>query len=119
MNILLSGDDCIYEFQNQYYVRNYGKVLIDRYLSVFDYVYLAWRTRNVKSEASLGQYNIPIDKRAKVIGIPFFQGPIGYARVYHKLRKRINDIPFNDISLAILRLPSNTGFSVFCSSCSN
>ena len=83
-----NGDDCIYEFQNQYYVRNYGKVLIDRYLSVFDYVYLAWRTRNVKSEASLGQYNIPIDKRAKVIGIPFFQGPIGYARVYHKLRKK-------------------------------
>lgn len=112
MTILLSSDDYVYLFRDHYYVRNFGKVLIDRYLSVFDQVYLVWRTRLVKSEESLGQYTIPMDERVKVIDTPFFQGPIEYTKVYHELKRRINRISINEISLAIFRLPSNIGFVV-------
>ena len=112
MTILLSGDDYVYHYQGNFYVRAFGKALIERYLSVYDKLFLMWRTKEVGTEGALGQYNIPVDKRVTVIKVPFFQGPVEFAKEYLKIKKTVNKLPIKDISLAIFRLPSNTGFVV-------
>ena len=112
MNILLSGDDYVYKYRGYFYVRAFGKVLIDRYLSVYHHVYLMWRTKIVSTKESLGYYDIPVDSRVKVIEIPFFQGPMEFVKEYLKIKNAIKSLSNTDISLAIIRLPSNTGFVV-------
>lgn len=112
MTILLSGDDYVYHYQGDFYVRAFGKALIERYLLVYDKLYLMWRTKEVGTEGALGQYNIPVDGRVTVVNIPFFQGPVEFAKEYLKIKETVNKLPIKDISLAIFRLPSNTGFVV-------
>lgn len=111
-NLLLSCDDYIYSKNGIYYVRDFGNVLIFRYLNVFDGIILLWRTKKIQENESLGIYTIPIvDNRIKVVPIPFFRGPIQYLSHLLSIYKVIIYNKEN-YSCAIFRLPSTIGFLV-------
>lgn len=113
MRITLAGDEYCCRIGNDFYISAHSQTLINRYLSCFDVVNVAFRTRNVSSPDELGKYNIKVtDRRIHMCYIPFFQGPKQYAKVYFKVRKMAMKA-IENCDLAILRLPSTTAFAVW------
>jgi len=110
MKALISCDEYIYSYNGNYYVREFGKVLFNRYLNVFETVRLVLRTKIVASPEELSTFNILLDNsRIEVIEIPFFQGPKEYAKKYFSVQRVIKS-SYRDCDIAILRLPSTIGF---------
>lgn len=110
MTVLVACDDNCYSFDGHYYLRFFGHTLVERYLTTFDKVLFAVRTKQVCSKDELGIYNIPIDnERVTIVPVPFFQGPKQLSKVvcsvYKIARKTVCKC-----DLAILRLPSPTAF---------
>lgn len=102
--LLLSCDDYVYCYQGKYYARTQEKFdFYQRYLRVFDKLRLV--TRCVYEE-TLGKSRVALeDKRIDYIPIPFFSGPIQYAKKYCKIERIICNIT-TGCDAAILRLPS-------------
>lgn len=111
MNLLLAADEYCCCYNGDYYVSETGQTYIRRYLSVFDNVHVAFRTRFVEREEDLGKYCHKItSENVCFSSIPFFQGPKEFVRKYfsvmNSLKKGIQKCDF-----AILRLPSTTAFA--------
>lgn len=110
--LLLSGDEYIYQYNGQYYLREFGHVLISRYLCVFDNVKVAFRTKVVTTKTDLEEYYFPVnDNRIQVFQIPFFRGPKEYAQNYFKINKVFKQ-SISECNVAIIRIPSTIGFAI-------
>lgn len=110
--LLVSCDEYVYLFNGQYFLREFGNVLLSRYLNVFDKIRFAVRTKIVYSETELEIYNIPVtDDRIEIYPIPFFQGPKEYAKKFFQIKRASKKIT-EKCDAAILRVPSTIGFVV-------
>lgn len=111
MDLLLAADEYCCFFDGDYYVSETGLTYIKRYLMAFEKVTVAFRTQLVYSKEDLGKYRHKIgDRNVAFIPVPFFQGPMQFAKKYFEVMKVLkNDIKGCDF--AILRLPSTTAFA--------
>lgn len=102
--LLMSCDDYVYCFKGKFYARNQDKYdFYQRYLRIFDELRLT--TRCVYEDA-LGQSRVLLDDpRIEYVPLPFFSGPMQYAKVYFKIGKALGHIT-DGCDAAILRLPS-------------
>lgn len=101
----MSCDDYVFYNQGKYYARTQEKYdFYQRYLRVFDKLRLA--TRCV-CEDTLGKTRVSLDDdpRIEFVPIPFFSGPVQYAKKYFEIGKVIDNIT-DGCDAAILRLPS-------------
>lgn len=102
--LLLSCDEYIYEHNGRYYAQSQDWYeFYQRYLRVFEELRLVTRC---KHENTLPTKRIPLDldKRIEFIGLPFFQGPKEYAKVYFKIGSILKNIA-TGCDAAIIRLP--------------
>lgn len=112
MKVLLACDDYCFSLNGKFYLREFGLILVKRYLSEFEYLRLAIRTKYVNSEDELREYNCEIDTNAiEVYPIPFFQGPLEYLQQYWTINRRLKNVT-TGCDTCICRLPSTIGFSV-------
>lgn len=112
MRVAISCDEYCAKVGNKYYLRDFGQVLVKRYLNVFDKVRLIVRTFEKDNVVSCGKFKYEVtDKRVEIYPIPFFQGPVQYLKCYVKVQKAVKN-SLDGCNLAILRLPSTVGFSV-------
>lgn len=110
MTLLLSGDEYCALFNGQYYVKNTGRIFIQRYLTAFDKIVVAFRSKKVSRKEDLGKFNILVeDERVRFIDIPFFQGPTQLLEKHKAIKKAIKDSS-GECDFAIFRLPSATAF---------
>lgn len=102
--ILLSCDDYVYCFEGKYYARTQEKYdFYQRYLRVFEQLRLVARCVN---ENSLGKSRVLLnDPRIEFIPMPFFSGPMQYAKKYASIGKALKHIT-DGCDAAVLRLPS-------------
>lgn len=107
--LLVSCDEYAFQYNGKYYLKEFGSILVKRYLSVFDKVIFAVRTKEVDSENKLGIYNIPIDDRVGILAVPFFQGPKEYAKKYFEVKNALKNCG-EKCDAAIFRIPSTIGF---------
>lgn len=113
MKVLITIDEYCYRLNNEYYLNSLGELFIKRYLAVFDEIFLALRTKDVKSKNDLGMFkHLLQDNRVKIVPFPFFQGPRQYAKVYFKVQE-ISLKAAKDCDISILRLPSTIGFAIW------
>lgn len=102
--LLMSCDDYVYCFKGKFYARNQDKYdFYQRYLRIFDELRL---TTRCVYEDTLGKSRVLLDDpRIEYVPLPFFSGPMQYAKVYFKIGKALAHIT-DDCDAAILRLPS-------------
>lgn len=113
MKVLVSCDDYCYKLGSSFFLRDFGHILANRYLSVFDEIRFVLRTKEVFRKEDLGKYNIEVtDKRIEIYPIVFFQGPLEYFICYFPIRKKLKNVVL-DCDFAILRLPSTVAFAVW------
>ena len=102
--LLLSCDDYLYCYNGKYYARTQEKYdFYQRYLRVFDQLRLV--TRCVY-EDKLGKSRVLLDDpRIEYVPMPFFSGPVQYAKKYFGIGRALRNIT-EECDAAILRLPS-------------
>lgn len=102
--LLMSCDDYVYEYKGRYFARTQEKFdFYQRYLRVFDMLRLVTRCVH---EDTLGKTRVPLDDvRIEFVPMPFFSGPLQYAKAYFKIGKKLKGL-INGCDAAILRLPS-------------
>lgn len=102
--LLLSCDDYVFCYNGKYYARTQEKFdFYQRYLRVFDQLRLVTRCVN---EDKLGKTRVLLDdERIEYVPLPFFSGPIQYAKQYFKITEKIKNIT-EGCDAAILRLPA-------------
>ena len=109
-SLLSVCDEYVYSLNGKYYLREFGKDLIYRYLNVFESIVFAVRVKQVASKKELQMYTIVIDdNRVKIEPVPFFRGPIQFSKFFFQilfLFKRV----VKQCDTAIFRLPSAIGF---------
>lgn len=112
MKLLLSCDEYCYCLNGQYYLHQFGNILTQRYLQVFDSLRLVIRTKTVTTKEELGSYTIPINpQKIELIPVPFFQGPKEFIKYFFKIRSSLRHC-CNNCDIAILRLPSTCAFVI-------
>lgn len=113
MRLLLSGDEYCCQYKGSFYISDHTQILINRYLACFENINVAFRTKIVTSIEDLGKYKNEVrDSRVRMCYIPFFQGPIQYAKHFLGVRKAAKEA-VKDCDLAIFRLPSTTAFALW------
>ena len=113
MRLLLYCDEYCYKYKGNYYLEEFGLILLNRYLEVFETVTYPVRVKEVKHKEELGEFNKPIDLlRVKVVDIPFAHGMGEYFKNYFSIQSRLKNV-CNECDLAILRLPSIYAFNVW------
>ena len=102
--LLMSCDDYVYCYQGKYYARTPEKYdFYQRYLRVFEQLRLV--TRCVDEE-QLGKSRVALDDpRIEYVPMPFFSGPIQYAKNYLGISNALKNIT-DGCDAAIVRLPS-------------
>lgn len=100
----MSCDDYVYCYKGQYYARTQEKYdFYQRYLRVFDKLRLVTRCVH---EDTLGKSRVPLeDPRIEYVPMPFFSGPVQYAKAYLGISRSLKGIT-DGCDAAILRLPS-------------
>lgn len=113
--LLVACDEYVYSYNGKYYVRQFGNVLLNRYLNVFEEVRFAIRVKKVISVEELEAYIIPVsDTRVEIFPIPFFQGLIQNMKIVFQSRRLMKNVA-KLCDAAIFRLPSTTAFVCFWS----
>lgn len=110
MKVLLSMDEHVYCLNGEYYVRELGVDLINRYLKVFETMRLAVRVDYVEQLDSAAFSRID-SSRVEVYPLPFFRGYIQYIKHFAALRRQYRTV-IGDCKLVIVRLPFTSGFSI-------
>ena len=109
MKLLLVCDDYIYCYQGKFYAANREKAnFYLRYLNVFEELRLVTRC---EYEAVLKKNRVLLDSRIEYVPIPFFQGPMQYAKLYFQVGRALRNVSVN-CHAAILRLPSTVAIRV-------
>ena len=112
MKVLVACDEWCFRVGDKFYLREFGHILLRRYLNVFEKVRFVVRTKNVKND-DLQAFNLPIeDDRIEVWPVPFFQGPAQYLKQYLNVSSVLERVGIG-CEMAILRLPSTTAFAVW------
>lgn len=112
MKIAISCDEYCARIGDNYYLRNFGQILVNRYLMVFENVRFIVRTFECSDLDKCGKFNIIVDNpRIEVYPIPFFQGPKEFLKHKFKINYAIKNALIG-CDIAIFRLPSAIGFSV-------
>lgn len=112
MNLLLYCDEYCYEYDGHFYLEDFGVVLLNRYLSVFDFVRCPMRVRSVTRKEDLGKFDKLVDEyRVRIIPIPFGQGISDYLKNFWKIQKALYNV-CDTCQFAILRLPSVYSFNI-------
>lgn len=113
MKTLVTIDEHCFKLRDKFYLSQSARILINRYLCAYDFVRLAVRVQHAQAESELSKHHCVIDDpRIEVFEIPFFQGPVQYAKKYLSIKKNLRNV-CNGCSLAIFRLPSTVGFAVW------
>lgn len=113
MKLLLSGDEYCVQWNNKYFLSDYGQTLIQRYLACYENINVVLRTKQITSFSGFEQYKNEVnDGRVTMCPIPFFQGPVQYARHYFAVRKAV-EVAVEGCNIAILRLPSTVAFAAW------
>lgn len=111
MKALVVVDEHTYSYNGKIYLREFGHILIQRYLNIFEEVRIVARNKKVTSKEELGHFNVQItDERIDFFSLPFFQGPKEYAFQYFKVEKYLKTV-HESCDVAIIRLPSTVGFT--------
>ncbi|MBD5391375.1 glycosyltransferase family 4 protein [bacterium] len=114
MRIAVACDEYCARVGNRYFLRDFGHTLTRRYLMAFDKIRLIVRTFDKDDIDDCGKFNIEVlDNRIEIYPIPFFRGPFQYLKQYTKVRKNLKGA-LKNCDAAIFRLPSTTGFAVWC-----
>lgn len=114
MKVLISCDEYCYSQNGLYYLSDTGLLLLKRYLSAFEHVVLALRTKFLSPNEDRGKYHNLVDVvNVHIVPIPFFQGPKQFFFSYLKIRKTVLGILREQCDMAILRLPSTTAFVIW------
>ena len=109
MKLLMACDDYVYCHNGKYYAASQEKAdFYTRYLRVFDKLRLVTRC---KEERELKKERILLDSNIEFVPIPFFQGPIQYAKKYFEVNKVLHNI-VQGCDAAVLRLPSTVANQV-------
>ena len=112
MTLLLYCDEYCYSYNGNYYLENFGLLLIKRYLNVFEEVRVPLRVRRVCSEGELGKNNCIVDDpRIEIVSLPYGLGAKAFISHYYRIKKALLNVCDN-VDLAILRLPSIYSFTV-------
>lgn len=86
----------------------------ERYLSVYDQVYVLCRIKETQDKSDIKGYLLSSHPKVKFIGVPDFRGPkeyiINYPKIIYALRKELALI--RDF-IPIFRLPSTIGFLAY------
>lgn len=113
MKIAVSCDEYCAKVGENFYLRDFGHILVNRYLMVFDNVRLIVRTFDRNDIESCGKFNIEVkDPRLEIYPIPFFQGPKEFLKQKIKIDSAVRSA-LENCDGAIFRLPSALGFSVW------
>lgn len=112
MRLLVSCDEYCFRFKGDYYLSSRGHLFAKRYLSVFDKVRFAIRTKEVFSPSDLKNYTKVDNPNVEIAEMPFFQGPKQYLPKYLKTKKAATKA-LEGCDCAIFRLPSTVGFAVW------
>lgn len=113
MKIAVACDEYCAKVGENFYLRDFGNILVNRYLMIFDKVRLIVRTFERNDIASCGKFNNEVkDPRIEIYPIPFFQGPKEYLKQKLKINNAVKS-SLKDCDGAIFRLPSALGFSVW------
>lgn len=109
VKLLMSCDDYVYHYNGKYYAASQEKAdFYVRYLRVFDKLRLVTRC---KEEKELKKGRVLLDSDIEFIPVPFFQGPIQYAKKYFDVNKVLHNI-VQGCDAAVLRLPSTVAAQV-------
>lgn len=85
----------------------------DKYLQCFDKVFVIARVKNGKKEEVEG-WLLSSRENVNFLMLPYFNGPIEYAKSYIKVLRKIKILMKNqNYTCSIIRLPSITGFAVY------
>lgn len=113
MKLLLYCDEYCYKYNGSYYLEEFGIILLNRYLKVYDSIKYPVRVKEVQKFEQLGAFNKIIDStKVEVIEIPYGIGMSEFVMNYCKIQSAINNIE-KDCSLAILRMPSIYSFCIW------
>ena len=79
MKVAISCDEYCARVGDNFYLREFGQILVNRYLMVFDEVRLIVRTFDCVDINECGKFNKLVqDSRIEIYPITFFQGPKEY-----------------------------------------
>ena len=113
MNLLLYCDEYCYKYDGRYYLEEFGLILLNRYLDVFDTIKYPVRVKEVSNKEELGSFNKLIDSsRVEVVEIPYGHGMNDYIKHYIQIRTACKNVCKN-CDFAILRMPSIYSFSIW------
>lgn len=110
--LLVSSDNYCLKYEGEYYFDYFGHILARRYLSIFEKVRFALRTKEVYSQSDLKNYTKVENPSIEIAELPFFQGPKQYLPVYYKTQNAAAKA-IERCDCAIFRLPSTVGFAVW------
>lgn len=112
MKLLLYCDEYCYSYNGNYYLENFGLLLIKRYLNVFEEVRVPLRVKYVASKQQLEKNNCLVeDSRITIVPLPYGNGALDFVKHIHQINHSLKGI-CDSIDLAILRLPSIYSFAV-------
>jgi len=109
--LLLSCDEYAYFLDGHYFLSEFGFILIQRYLNIFDKLRLAVRIKNIYTKEQLVKNAVLCEnEKVEFLPIPFFQGPVEYSKQYLKVKKVLLKAA-DGCDAAVLRLPSTIAFA--------
>lgn len=108
---LISIDEHCYKNNGNYYVDENSLSIINGYLSSFESIRVAVRTKPTSADQTTKLKSID-DPRITIVPLPFFRGPKEYFKVFNKVKKAAESAVIG-CDLAILRLPSTIGFVIW------
>lgn len=102
--LLISCDDYIFSYNNQYYFKNQEwKEFYDRYLRVFEQLRICNRVIELDS---IAKERVLIDNpNIEIVNVPIFHGPKEYLTKYFKVGRAMKNA-VTGCDAAVLRLPS-------------
>ena len=113
MKVAISCDEYCARVGDNFYLREFGQILVNRYLMVFDEVRLIVRTFDCVDINECGKFNKLVqDSRIEIYPITFFQGPKEYLLKKFNIVKLIRKSLYG-CDVAIFRLPSAIGFAIW------
>lgn len=110
MKVLVFIDEHVYLYRGQYYVRDLGAYLVERYLQVFETIRVAVRVDVVES------LDVEVHKRIDVDGVEmyplsFFRGYKAYFLKMRTLQKEYRWVA-DGCDAALVRMPSTVGYAI-------
>lgn len=112
MKLLVTLDEYAYKKDDVYYLNERGHIFAKRFLNSFEEVIFVMRVANYQTKKLPQNVSSCMYSNLIIYEIPEFHGPKQYLKVYNKIKYLAKNI-VSLFDLAIFRLPSTTGFSIW------